>query len=203
MRRAHLAAPPTPAARAARRWEAKLADFNLSRALREGEAAAQLSQLINSPEWSAPERLAGQLYGKAADVFSFGVILYGAAARPRCCPAPPLLLQPQPLKAARQPCAPRARARRAARRFAVVGQGLAGRWRARRCGVCSAGQRTERGQAPPKGHCRVHRGVGRGRAPRCLDRAEHTLRARPPAAGPTRRRARAQSWSRWRCRGRQ
>lgn len=60
------------------KWEAKLADFNLSRALREGEAAAQLSQLINSPEWSAPERLAGQMYGKAADVFSFGVILYGA-----------------------------------------------------------------------------------------------------------------------------
>ncbi len=96
MRRAHLVAPPTPAARAARRWEAKLADFNLSRALREGEAAAQLSQLINSPEWSAPERLAGQLYGKAADVFSFGVILYGAAARPRCCPAPPLPPPPPP-----------------------------------------------------------------------------------------------------------
>ena len=31
---------------------------------------------ITSPEWSAPERLAGLAYGPPADVFSFGVLLY-------------------------------------------------------------------------------------------------------------------------------
>ncbi len=31
---------------------------------------------INSPQWSAPERLAGDDYSFPADVFSFGVILW-------------------------------------------------------------------------------------------------------------------------------
>ncbi|KAK9830537.1 hypothetical protein WJX72_012336 [[Myrmecia] bisecta] len=57
------------------KWEAKVCDFNLARAVRETEMVAH-SGSINSPEWSAPERLAGQAYGRSADVFSFGVVVW-------------------------------------------------------------------------------------------------------------------------------
>lgn len=42
----------------------------------------------NSPGWQSPEMLAGQPYGKAADVFSFGVVLWEVMTRKepwRCC----------------------------------------------------------------------------------------------------------------------
>lgn len=41
------------------KWEAKLADFNLSRAITDTQIPH--SGLLNSPEWSAPERLSGQV----------------------------------------------------------------------------------------------------------------------------------------------
>lgn len=41
------------------KWECKLADFNLSRAIK--ETSIPHSGQINSPEWSAPERLSGQV----------------------------------------------------------------------------------------------------------------------------------------------
>jgi sterile alpha motif and leucine zipper-containing kinase AZK len=41
------------------KWECKLADFNLSRAI--NDAYIPHSGQINSPEWSAPERLSGQV----------------------------------------------------------------------------------------------------------------------------------------------
>lgn len=52
--------------------QVKVCDFNLSRMV------AQQQQLTNSgnpnsPGWQSPEMLAGQPYGKASDVFSFGV----------------------------------------------------------------------------------------------------------------------------------
>jgi serine/threonine protein kinase len=55
--------------------QVKVCDFNLSRMV------AQQQQLTNSgnpnsPGWQSPEMLAGQPYGKAADVFSFGVVLW-------------------------------------------------------------------------------------------------------------------------------
>lgn len=41
------------------KWECKLSDFNLSRAITETQIPH--SGQINSPEWSAPERLSGQV----------------------------------------------------------------------------------------------------------------------------------------------
>eukprot|EP00878_Enallax_costatus_P037846 GHUV01042898.1.p1 GENE.GHUV01042898.1~~GHUV01042898.1.p1 ORF type:complete len:152 (-),score=19.92 GHUV01042898.1:378-833(-) len=55
--------------------QVKVCDFNLSRMV------AQQQQLTNSgnpnsPGWQSPEMLSGQPYGKPADVFSFGVVLW-------------------------------------------------------------------------------------------------------------------------------
>ena len=58
------------------KWEAKVGDFNLSRALHGDAAVLPASGAINSPEWSAPERLAGQAYGSPSDVYSFAVVMY-------------------------------------------------------------------------------------------------------------------------------
>ena len=52
----------------------QVCDFNLARALKSDTVEPSLT--LNSPAWSAPERLQGKRYGKAADVFSFGVILW-------------------------------------------------------------------------------------------------------------------------------
>lgn len=41
------------------KWECKLADFNLSRAIKETQIPH--SGQLNSPEWSAPECLSGQV----------------------------------------------------------------------------------------------------------------------------------------------
>lgn len=56
-------------------WVAKVCDFNLSRMLHDRTSLVN-SGNPNSPGWQAPEMLAGERYGKAADVFSFGVILW-------------------------------------------------------------------------------------------------------------------------------
>ena len=52
----------------------QVGDFNLSRAMKTD--TVEPSATMNSPAWSAPERLQGLRYGKSADVFSFGVILW-------------------------------------------------------------------------------------------------------------------------------
>ncbi len=54
----------------------QVADFNLSRRIQEHAGQMTHSGSINSPQWSAPERLAGDDYSFPADVFSFGVILW-------------------------------------------------------------------------------------------------------------------------------
>ena len=52
-----------------------MADFNLSRRIQQHTGQTH-SGSINSPQWSAPERLSGDDYSFPADVFSFGVILW-------------------------------------------------------------------------------------------------------------------------------
>jgi serine/threonine protein kinase len=55
--------------------QVKVCDFNLSRMVAQQQQLAN-SGNPNSPAWQSPELLAGQPYGKAADVFSFGVVLW-------------------------------------------------------------------------------------------------------------------------------
>jgi hypothetical protein len=50
-------------------------DFNLSRFLSKGSQFVQSSQLVN-PRWCAPEVIEVGHYSKAADVYSFGIILW-------------------------------------------------------------------------------------------------------------------------------
>jgi serine/threonine protein kinase len=54
----------------------QVADFNLSRRIQQHTGQMTHSGSINSPQWSAPERLSGDDYSFPADVFSFGVILW-------------------------------------------------------------------------------------------------------------------------------
>ncbi|DBB01174.1 hypothetical protein WJX77_003342 [Trebouxia sp. C0004] len=55
-------------------WRVKIADFNLSRVM---EAQAVVSSIsANNPRWLAPEVVTDQAYSTAADVYSFGVILW-------------------------------------------------------------------------------------------------------------------------------
>lgn len=58
-----------------RPWRVLLCDFNLSRYLGQ-DAAIPNSGNPNSPGWQSPEMLAGLTYGTAADVFSFGVVVW-------------------------------------------------------------------------------------------------------------------------------
>ncbi len=55
-------------------WRVKIADFNLSRVM---EAQAVVSSIsANNPRWLAPEVVTDQAYSTAADVYSFGLILW-------------------------------------------------------------------------------------------------------------------------------
>lgn len=55
-------------------WRCKIADFNLSRVM---ETTAVMSSITaNNPRWLAPEVITRQEYSKAADIFSFGIILW-------------------------------------------------------------------------------------------------------------------------------
>jgi hypothetical protein len=58
-------------------WNVKVADFGLSRLKREAGAAAPSGGAgAGTPEWMAPELLRGEPVGEAADVFSYGVVLW-------------------------------------------------------------------------------------------------------------------------------
>ena len=61
----------------------QVCDFNLARALKTD--TVEPSATLNSPAWSAPERLQGKRYGKSADVFSFGVILWELITLGKLC----------------------------------------------------------------------------------------------------------------------
>jgi serine/threonine protein kinase len=62
------APPPAPS-------QPQVCDFNLSRVVAD-EAQLANSGNPNSPGWQSPEILGGKAYGKPADVFSFGVVLW-------------------------------------------------------------------------------------------------------------------------------
>ena len=55
-------------------WHVKISDFNLSRALEQDSFSTSLQ--ITNPRWLAPEILRGEHGGKAADVYSFGIVLW-------------------------------------------------------------------------------------------------------------------------------
>jgi serine/threonine protein kinase len=53
----------------------QVCDFNLSRMIAQQQQLANSGQ-PNSPGWQSPEMLAGTPYGKSADVFSLGVVMF-------------------------------------------------------------------------------------------------------------------------------
>jgi serine/threonine protein kinase len=55
-------------------WSVKLCDFGLSRY--QYKFDADNHGKIGTPHWMAPEILRGEKYSSAADVYSFGVILW-------------------------------------------------------------------------------------------------------------------------------
>ncbi|DBB01412.1 TPA: hypothetical protein ACH3X1_000077 [Trebouxia sp. C0004] len=60
-----------------RHWRVKVTDFNLSRMVKAGSSNASVtSMLANNPRWLAPEVVSKHDYSKAADVYSFGIILW-------------------------------------------------------------------------------------------------------------------------------
>ncbi|KAA6419315.1 MAG: PAS domain-containing tyrosine kinase [Trebouxia sp. A1-2] len=58
-------------------WRVKVTDFHLSSMLRsEADVYGVLSSVANNPRWLAPEAVVSQNYSKAADVYSFGIVLW-------------------------------------------------------------------------------------------------------------------------------
>ncbi|KAL0046815.1 hypothetical protein WJX82_010624 [Trebouxia sp. C0006] len=58
-------------------WRVKVTDFNLSSMLRsDADTYGVLSSVADNPRWLAPEAVAHQDYSKAADVYSFGIVLW-------------------------------------------------------------------------------------------------------------------------------
>ena len=55
-------------------WRVKVADFNLSRVMEAQTVVSSIS--ANNPRWLAPEVVTDQAYSTAADVYSFGLILW-------------------------------------------------------------------------------------------------------------------------------
>lgn len=62
---------------------AKVADFGMSRAMDEGNTYYEQPtvQKVGPLKWMAPEQMERQVYSKASDVFSFGVLLFEIFAR--------------------------------------------------------------------------------------------------------------------------
>lgn len=53
-------------------WVAKLADFGISKSLKESQANTS----IGSHGWASPEVFKGEYYGTSADIFSFGIVMW-------------------------------------------------------------------------------------------------------------------------------
>ncbi|DBA72008.1 TPA: hypothetical protein ACH3X2_010748 [Trebouxia sp. C0005] len=60
-----------------RHWRVKVTDFNLSRMVQTSSAGSSITSLLaNNPRWLAPEVVSDHNYSKAADVYSFGIIMW-------------------------------------------------------------------------------------------------------------------------------
>lgn len=77
----HLCDPPiihrdlkSPNLLVDKHWKLKVCDFNLSRVMEESVVLS--SMVASNPRWLAPEILAGLPYTVAADVYSFGIIMW-------------------------------------------------------------------------------------------------------------------------------
>lgn len=77
----HLCDPPiihrdlkSPNLLVDKHWRLKVCDFNLSRVMEESVVLS--SMVASNPRWLAPEILAGLPYTVAADVYSFGIIMW-------------------------------------------------------------------------------------------------------------------------------
>jgi serine/threonine protein kinase len=55
-------------------WRVKVCDFNLSRVMEESVVLSSMA--ASNPRWLAPEILSGRGYTFAADVYSFGIIMW-------------------------------------------------------------------------------------------------------------------------------
>jgi len=62
---------------------AKVADFGMSRVMEEGHTYNEQPtvQKVGPIKWMAPEQIERQVYSKATDVYSFGVLLYEIFAK--------------------------------------------------------------------------------------------------------------------------
>lgn len=77
----------------------KICDFGMSKTLGEIEdehGAANADQVMGTPQWLAPEVADGEAYTKAADVYSFGIVLWEIGSRRLPYSTTPRLEEMQP-----------------------------------------------------------------------------------------------------------
>ncbi len=53
-------------------WNVKVADFGFARIKEENATMTR----CGTPSWTAPEVIRGEKYGEAADIYSFGIIMW-------------------------------------------------------------------------------------------------------------------------------
>jgi hypothetical protein len=64
-----------------RHWVCKVCDFGLGQT-KKGFYVSEGCGGVGTPEWTAPEVLKGEAFSEKADVYSFGVIMWGASVHP-------------------------------------------------------------------------------------------------------------------------
>jgi serine/threonine protein kinase len=62
-------------------WKIKVCDFGLARKSPSSEEEAKLMSFVGTDEWMAPEVALEEKYGKPADVFSYGMVLWELITR--------------------------------------------------------------------------------------------------------------------------
>ncbi len=58
-------------------WNVKVADFGFARIKEENATMTR----CGTPSWTAPEVIRGEKYGEAADIYSFGIIMWEVLTR--------------------------------------------------------------------------------------------------------------------------